>query len=574
MSFEQLQFYPTPKSLAKKAWSKFRDRNFVRVLEPSAGNGDLLAAAPSDRSMGRSPIDCVEIDITRHPRLRDEGYSVVGLDFLQFNSGSMYSHVILNPPFAQGVHHALKAWDLLWDGEIVAILNAETIRNPCSKERGRLVQLVEAHGEVEFVETAFAGEDSERKTNVEVALVYLRKTADLEQDLAGTIMEDLERDSMTAAGLASGYHEPQELALGGSTIENAVTAFNAAVRAARESVFSDARARRYKALLGRSMGAVTGGYCDDAFGDKTSVEYVRRELAERYDDLKDRAWTGILRSSRVTDRLSSAGQKQVESQFAQIKTLEFTVSNIYGFLLGVIENQGEIQLKMACSVFDQITRYHSENAVYYRGWKSNDRHREAGMRIKMTRFILPGHETASWRQHLDFDSLRLLSDFDKVFAMLDGKQKPEYGIEDAFTKEFESLRSGERVSSSYFDLRYYPGAGTIHFFPRNKEVVDRLNRLVGRHREWLPPEDARVSEDFWLQYEKAERFDKELREEVRKAPVDRSFMGSPFDQVCSPHEDRRNHGSEVVDQALGRVLERHGIDVDRALEASQKRLTA
>ncbi len=571
---DSLQFYPTPKSLAEKAWSMFRERDFTRVLEPSAGNGDLLAAAPSNGWMGRTPIDCIEIDITRHPRLREEGYSVVGLDFLQFDSGSMYSHIILNPPFAQGALHALKAWDSLWDGEVVAILNAETIRNPCSKERRRLVRLVEAHGEVEFVEAAFAEDDSMRKTNVEVALVYLRKNADLEHDLAGTIMEDLERDSMTAAGLASGYHEPQELALGASTIENAVTAFNAAVRASRESVFADARAQRYKARLGRSMGAVTGGYCDDAFGDRSSVEYVRRELFKRYEDLKDRAWTGILRSSRVTDRLSSAGQKQVESQFAQIKTLEFTVSNIYGFLLGVIENQGDIQLEMACSVFDQITRYHSDNAVYYRGWKSNDRHREAGMRIKMTRFILPGHNCEPWRTGISWDSQRLLSDFDKVFAMLDGKQKPEYGIAEAFDQEFEALKDGERIQSSYFDLRYYPGAGTIHFFPRNKEVVDRLNRLVGRHREWLPPEDARVSEDFWLQYEKAERFDKELREEVRKAPVDRSFWGSPFDQVCSAHEDRRNHGSEVVDQALGRVLERHGIDVDKALEAPQKRLTA
>lgn len=573
MSFDQLQFYPTPLWLARKAWSKFQ-KPFTRILEPSAGNGDLAFAAPVHETRWRVPIDCCEIDITRHPQLRDAGYSVVGLDFLQFDAGAMYSHVILNPPFAQGVHHALKAWDSLWDGEIVAILNAETLRNPCSKERERLVRLVEAHGEVEYVEAAFAGDDAGRQTHVEVALIYLRKEADLEQDLAETIMEDLERDSMTAAGLASGYHEPQELALSGSTIENAVTAFNAAVRAARESVFADARAKRYKARLGRSMGAVIGGYCDDDFDDRSSVEYVRRELFQRYEDLKDRAWTGILRSSRVTDRLSSAGQKQVEAQFEQIKTLEFTVSNIYGFLLGVIENQGEIQTEMACSVFDQIMRYHSKNAVYYQGWKSNDRHRETGMRIKMTRFILPGHEVEAWRRQLSWDSERLLHDFDKVFAMLDGKDKPEYGILDAFRHEFEALRMGDRVQSAYFDLRYYPGAGTIHFFPRDKEVVDRLNRLVGRHREWLPPEDVRVSDAFWLQYDQAEKFDTELRKEARNTPRRSSWEGDFFQQLHSPHGDRQSRGNDVIGQALARVHERHGIDVQEAIESSQKRLTA
>lgn len=31
----------------------------------------------------------------------------------------------MTPPFASGVEHVLKAWNLLYDGELVAILNAE-----------------------------------------------------------------------------------------------------------------------------------------------------------------------------------------------------------------------------------------------------------------------------------------------------------------------------------------------------------------------------------------------------------------------------------------------------------------
>ena len=36
---DDLQFYPTPKELALRAWSLFKNKHFTRVLEPSAGNG-------------------------------------------------------------------------------------------------------------------------------------------------------------------------------------------------------------------------------------------------------------------------------------------------------------------------------------------------------------------------------------------------------------------------------------------------------------------------------------------------------------------------------------------------------
>ncbi len=195
-------------------------------------------------------------------------------------------------------------------------------------------------------------------------------------------------------------------------------------------------------------------------------------------------------------------QKQAESQFESIKTLEFNESNGYGFLLGLVQSQPEMQMDMACDVFDQITKYHSDNTVYYRGWKSNDKHRTMGMRIKMTRFVLPGHKM--WCKSIEYDSLRMLADFDKVFALVEGKSAPEVSLVSVFDGKqdptsFSRLCCGERLSSTYFDVRYYPGVGTIHFFPKKKDAVDRLNRIVGRRRGWLPPPTEPVSDAFWLQ---------------------------------------------------------------------------
>lgn len=563
---DNLQFYPTPPALARKAWKKFKNTNFSKVLEPSAGNGDLALACPENDRLRKSVLpDCCEIDITKHPALREKGLNVVGFDFMQFSTGSIYSHIIMNPPFAEGAKHVLKAWDILWDGEIVAVINAETLRNAFSKERQLLASIVAQHGDAEYLESSFLVPDAERKTGVDVALVYLRKQANVSEDIIGPILDELKRDTMTSESLAGDYREAAELALPNSLVENSVATFNASVRAMREAVCTEARAQYYANLLGDTMAARNGDAGRTVTND--SVEYVRNTIGKRYIELKDRAWAGILRSANVTSHLSSAAQKRVEREFEEIKQLEFTVLSIYGFLCGIVESQGKIQIDMACDVFDIITKYHTDNTVFYKGWKSNDKHRTCGMRIKTTRFILPGHPTESWRSNVSWDSEQLLRDFDKVFAMLDGKLAPVTGLSDLFRSSFQQLRHGNRLSGSYFDVRYYPGAGTIHFFPSSKTLIDRLNLLVGRHRQWLPPVEACVSEAFWLQYESADKFDKEIRAEIDKRAKGENTWNHPLYSLYRSGSDELKTKSEtVIADAISAVLERHGINVDFQVE--------
>lgn len=565
-----LQFYPTPPKLAKKAWSMFKNKDFNRVLEPSAGNGDLALAGENGEYMRRYVFpDCVEIDVEKHATLRSKKLNVVGMDFMEFGSGSIYSHIIGNPPFAMGVQHTLKAWDILWDGEIVMILNAETIRNPYSRERQLLVSLIERHGAVEFVEGAFMVEEAERKTSVDVALVWLKKTANVSADIIGPLLSELNQDQTS---FAADYKEANEVALPASVIDNLVTAFNAAVRTMKEAVFAEARANYYVQLLGDTMAdrcAEKAGHAADV-----SAEFVKKEMGKRYADILDRAWSNVLRSSNVTSKLSSAAQKRVESEFAQISKLEFTVKNIYGFLCGLVESQGKIQIEMVCDVFDEITRYHTDNTVFVKGWKSNDRHRTAGMKIKTTRFVLPRH-SKGFGSGLSWESMQLLRDFDKVFALLEGKVLTNgtvttngctlqfKGLEYVFNNHFNELRAGQRVESEYFDVRWYGGVGTIHFFPRNKKLIDRLNRMVGRHRKWLPPEGARVSDDFWLAYDKAESFDKEVRQKVNSRR--KYHWDDPLRELFHKDEGAQR-AAAMLDEVLTEVLEGHGINTDFLLE--------
>lgn len=568
---DELQHYPTPRALAKYAWSKFKNKDLRRVLEPQAGDGSLADAQhePEYRYIygaRKAKVDVCEIDIRHHPTLREKGYDVVGLDFLSFNGPSIYDAIILNPPFSAGAEHVLKAWDLLWDGELVAILNAETIRNPFSAKRRLLVDIIEEHGEVEFLQDQFRGAGVEREADVEIALVYLPKKADVSNDIVGSLLAELRADAETGAGLSGGYHEPHELMLPNTEIENHVLAFKAAVKSMQAAVFAQAKADYYEALLGDTMVVRNGSAAGENKRD-SAVEWVRGEIEDRYSKLKDRAWAQILHSTAVTRRLGSKAARRVESEFETIKRLEFSSMNIHGFLCGLVENQGALQIEAACDVFDTITKYVPGNRAYYMGWKSNARHKTCGMRIKTTRFILPGYKTESYQSQC-YEAVRVLADFDKVFARLDGKEGAYFGMAAAFNNYFDRLRQGERVETTYFDVRYFPGRGTIHVFPRSPKLVDRLNRFVGRHRAWLPPETTPMSDDFWKQFDMAEKFEKALHTEINGGAY---AWRDPFHVFASSHDEAEaQRAAGKIGDALGTILERHGIHVDGLLTASQQ----
>lgn len=573
---DMFQYYPTPIDLAQRVWSKLENRHPDRVLEPSAGKGHLLKGMHgtdrhySSHNTRFGHVDCCEIDVCHHAELRELGVKIVGHDFLAMESGACYSAIVGNPPFQNGEKHVLKAWDLLWDGEVVMIINAETVRNPLSVDRRRLVKLIEDFGEVEFIEGAFEVDEAERKTSVDVAIVHLVKKADVASFVTMDLLRNMSKDTVDGDQLGHGYAPPQQLALPANEIENRVCIFNAAVISARDAIFAEAQASAYAGMLGDSMGARAAGMSDREAAP--TVGFVRRALNTVYADLKARAWASVVRSADVTSRLSSQAQRRVESEFKLIAELEFTTSNIYSFLIGICEQQGQIQIDMLCDTFDRITRYHSDNTAYYRGWRSNDKHyRSIGRRIRYTRFVIPGFPTEGWIRSAPWEMQNLLGDFDKGFALLAGHSEPAVSLVSVCNSRWGDLRHGARVESSYFDIRYYPGTGTIHFFPRDKKLIDRLNRLVGRRRGWLPEENLKLeSNGFWEQYDKAEKLDKKIRDAVSKRCGLRSY-NDPFRAINNQSWDSHDHACQTIDEAMKEVHEENGIQVDFQLASAQSK---
>jgi len=266
----------------------------------------------------------------------------------------------------------------------------------------------------------------------------------------------------------------------------------------------------------------------------------------------------------VEGKLSHAAKQRLQARFADVSAMSFTVSNIYGFLQGLSESAWEMQLEMMCDLFDSWSRYDSSNVVHYMGWKSNDKHRTAARRLKYTRFVMPGFEYRPYTTRY-IGSLESLYDYDRVFCILDGQadlDSPDL-IRGTLSSRIacSNLVDGSRIKTRYFDLRYYKGRGTVHMFPNRRDLVDRLNRLVGAHRKWLPENPAQASEAFWQQYEDAEKYSEDLEKAFgalsNNGHYNVRLSSARFDR-CS---DSAEQAQESLYQALEKVLTQRGIDV-------------
>ncbi|AMJ66033.1 methyltransferase [Hymenobacter sp. PAMC 26628] len=108
--------------------------------------------------------------------LHDKGYKVIANDFLNYRGDHFFDLIVMNPPFSNGDRHLLKAWDVVAaGGDVVCLLNTETLANPYTETRQLLARLIEDHGTSEALGAVFA--EAERSTNVGVSLVRLHKPA-------------------------------------------------------------------------------------------------------------------------------------------------------------------------------------------------------------------------------------------------------------------------------------------------------------------------------------------------------------------------------------------------------------
>ncbi|WP_154943696.1 DUF4942 domain-containing protein [Klebsiella grimontii] len=114
------QFYPTPASIAQYVAQILKCTHADRVLEPSAGRGDLLTflnAAPEN-------VTCVEVSPLFCDILSAKGYSAHNKDFIAWSKESpdCFDKIAINPPYSEGraKEHTLTALSHLSEKGIMA----------------------------------------------------------------------------------------------------------------------------------------------------------------------------------------------------------------------------------------------------------------------------------------------------------------------------------------------------------------------------------------------------------------------------------------------------------------------
>lgn len=162
------QFYPTPNKVIKKMLEPYTGKvhrggingrmvdsytlTNKHILDPSAGKGNILKYIINEFDRYTKPkLYAIELDFDLQDILKsNDDINLIHNDFLTYNDDIFFNLILMNPPFANGDEHLLKAWEILIEGDIVCLLNKETIDNPYSKTRELLSNIIKENGSVEY----------------------------------------------------------------------------------------------------------------------------------------------------------------------------------------------------------------------------------------------------------------------------------------------------------------------------------------------------------------------------------------------------------------------------------------
>jgi hypothetical protein len=120
-----IDFFPTPAHVAQLMARLANISKGMRVLEPSAGNGNLADAAKAEGGV----VDVLEISDQLRNILTAKGYNVVDHDFDGFTPDQPYPAILMNPPFSnrQDAAHIMRAFGMLASGGTLVAIAGEGV---------------------------------------------------------------------------------------------------------------------------------------------------------------------------------------------------------------------------------------------------------------------------------------------------------------------------------------------------------------------------------------------------------------------------------------------------------------
>ena len=507
-------FWPTPPSLAQKMLDGIDFHYVDSILEPSAGKGDLaLPIIEKWRLAGgyyrkdKTPdLDCIEIDPNLRAILKDKGLRVVHDDFLTYNTQKRYSLIVMNPPFDDAARHILKAISLLRpEGRLVALCNAETLRNPYTNDRNLLIRTL-GDAQIEYLSGEFLA--AERKTDVEIAMIKYKAPA-----------SDL-NDSLILERLKPGHKyvdmAPEESAALSKSdfVEAIIDRYNYEVESGIHLI------QEWRAVEHMLKGDKENSYASMSLsfgrGESSESEWVKL--------VRHKYWSMLFTAPQFMDQLTSNLRESLYNRVKELEDYEFSYFNIKEIMIQMNAHVCDGVESTIMKLFDDWTRkYHwdenAQNRHYFDGWRTNDAF------AVNKKVIIPLYAYSQWSGtfDLDYTCRQKLEDIEKVFNYLDGGRTPDIPLRDVLQKA-EKEKQSKNIETKYFFLTFYK-KGTCHLVFKNLDLLAKFNIFAARGKNWLPPSFGRKKY-------------KDLSEEEKQV-ID-SFMddksGKKYDAVCA-HAD-------------------------------------
>lgn len=303
-------------------------------------------------------LDCIEQSAALRATLKENGFRVIHDDFLTFTPRAHYKAIIMNPPFSEGARHLLHALHIMErGGEVRCILNAETIRNPCTNERKELAALLAKYNaRITYKQGAFT--HAARKTAVEVALVFV--TIPPAPPVSRIRLE-------LNAETTQRYQAAPELAalVNNDPLTAAVERYNAA---------ADGLARLYEEYDGISSLFTLPKKQGDSSAPAPCVS-LTKSYNNALCDLRAIYWEQLFDLPQIRDAMTQTMQNDYHKRLNDLRHYDFTPYNILTVREEISRNIVSNIESEIIRLFDDWTSTHyadySKNIHYYNGWCTN-----------------------------------------------------------------------------------------------------------------------------------------------------------------------------------------------------------
>jgi len=464
------EYYPTPRPVIAKMLNGIDTRKLrgQQILEPQAGEGALLDYLTKICDVPSRNVYAIEEDAELAYTLQGKSYKVIHNDFLTYSGDYLFDLILMNPPFSNGDEHLLKAWEIMREGDVVCLLNAETIRNPYTSRRKQLARIIEDRGSVEYLGDCFS--QATRRTDVDVALVRLHK-AD----------KDPRFDfSFGGTSTEKGFDFNEETISDQLAMNDLTGAMLRQYEQTKSAYVNYIKAR--KELEFYSKGLMYEYSSINKLADENYSQNLNASYNGFLNSFKSEAWSMILGKLNVGKFLTNSVMKDFEKFKKSQGAIDLTRENIFSMVQMLVMNRGSIMEKAIVDVFDIFTKYHKENRCHVEGWKTND-YWKVNKKV-----ILPYYldRVDKWSSHYSTSHYRYqeFADIEKVMCYLTGRDYAQTpSIRDFINKV--QIGDGSEHESSFFYFRCFK-KGTLHLRFKDEKLWEQFNQQACKGKMWLP----------------------------------------------------------------------------------------